>query len=117
MEDDPGGSLSVEIKADPEAEYKPVISERNGVKTAIKVKYEEPEDDTVDYAIPIADDSDEMFADSDDQDEDEEDDESTEDEIVDSNFEGLVHIQGIEHFVCKCMRIFLQESYNSLISI
>lgn len=117
MEGDQGASLSVKIKADPEAEHKPVISERNGVDTAIKVKYEEPEDGTIDAAIPIADDSDDMFADFDDQDEEEDEDDLTEDEIVDFTFEGLVHIQGIEHFVCKCKRRVPWRFQNSLTSI
>jgi hypothetical protein len=87
------------VKADLGAESKPSLSYLNSIDAAVRVKDEEPEDGTIDAAIPIADDSDDMFGDA--EEEDDEGDE-TEDEIVDFTYEGLVHIQGIEHFVCRC---------------
>jgi len=96
-----GEILSVEVKPDPEVDPKFAVSQANIVHATIKVKYEEPDDGKIDYSIPIADDSDDMFDDA----EEEDDDGLVEDEIVDLTYEGLVHIQGVEHFVCRCMRI------------
>lgn len=103
MGDAPGTteSLLVEVKADPEADIKPSVSALDPPAAPVAVKYEEPEDGTIDSAIPIADDSDDMFGDAEEQDDEDDEEGETEDEIVDFTYEGLVHIQGVEHFVCR----------------